>query len=69
MLVEIKRKKDYLTNKIVYNFICTDDGKSKLTFLLPEKLRTETFRVLYNYLINNKEFKEFRQNLNYLNNK
>lgn len=70
MLVKIERKKDHLTNKIVYNFICKDDGKSKLTFLLPERLRTETFKILYNYLKNNKEFQEFRQNLNYyLNNK
>jgi len=66
MLVEIKRKKDYLTNKIVYNFICTDDGKSKLTFVLPEKMNSTTFKVLYNYLKNCAEFTNFR---NYLKTK
>lgn len=65
MVVKIEKKRDRLTNKIVYSFICRSDGKQKLTYIIPPKMNSSQLKFLHNFLKNCAEFQEFKKNCEY----
>jgi len=64
MIVKIEKKRDRLTNKTIYNFICQSDNRDKITYIVPARMTTQQLQFLHNYLKNCAEFTNFR---NYLN--